>query len=90
MVMVCCSIYDSKAEAWLQPMFFQAAGQAIRSFSDVINSKETEFAKHPEDYSIFIIGKFDQRTGIFDAEVPPTVLSIGINMVENRMEVVDG
>ncbi len=90
MVMICCSIYDSKAEAWLSPMFFQAAGQGMRSFGDAINDPKSEFGKHPEDYSLFVIGKFDQRTGNIEPEIPPTVVCIGINMVENRMEVMDG
>ena len=48
---VICSIYDTKAEAWLMPMFFGAAGQAVRAFSDAVNGTEGDIAKHPEDFT---------------------------------------
>ncbi len=82
MKMICCAIRDNKAEAWMTPMFFQAAGQAIRSFGDAVNDTNTDFGKHPEDYSIWHIGNWDSRSAIFDAEQQPTVLQQGINLVQ--------
>lgn len=81
MIMKICSIHDAKAEAWLTPMFFQAAGQAMRSFEDAINNKESEFGKHPEDYSLFLLASFDPRTGEILLMDKPVSLALGINLV---------
>lgn len=79
MNLVICSIHDSKAEAWINPMTFQSRAQAVRSFSDAIQDGQSEFSKHPEDYSLFMLGEFDQRTGELVLEASPVNLGNGIN-----------
>lgn len=78
MKMTICSIRDSKAEAWLNPMFFLARGQAIRAFSDAVNDPKSDFYKHPEDYVLFELGYFNQLTGEVEV-VAPVSLGIGSN-----------
>lgn len=78
MKMVMCSIRDQKAEAWLNPMFFLARAQAVRSFQDAVNGREGDIAKHPEDYTLFHLGYFDQLTGEVEV-IAPTSLGVGIN-----------
>ena len=63
-------IYDSKAEAYLQPFFSQSQGTALRSFIDLANDPQHEFCKHAEDYTLFFCGTFDPLTGHFDLTVP--------------------
>lgn len=75
-----CSIRDSKAEAWLSPMFFQAKGQALRSFSDAVNG-DGEFAKHPEDYTLFYLGDFDDSCGGVLPSDAPSVLANGVDLL---------
>lgn len=73
MKMVICSIYDVKAEAFSQPMFFQAVGQALRSFIDAVSDTsraDNNFAKHPADYNLYRIGEFDDQTGAIVPEDP--------------------
>ena len=86
MVKKACSIYDAKAEAWLTPMFFQAVGQAYRSFEDVVNSEDSEFYKHPEDYTLFLIGDWDERSGQFTVHEAPVPLAKGVD-VKQGLEV---
>lgn len=57
------SIFDKKADAFTQPMFFRSKGEAIRSFMDAVGTAETPFCKHPEDYSFCHVGDFDDSTG---------------------------
>ena len=75
-----CSIFDSKAEAWTNPMYFQAVGQAIRQFSDVVNDEKSDFFKHPEDYVLFLLGTFNQRTGLVEVLDAPESLAVGVNV----------
>lgn len=59
------AIRDSKAMAFLQPFYSISTGAAVRAFSDAVNEKGSNFAKHPEDYLLFEIGEFDDNTGDF-------------------------
>ena len=77
-----CSIRDSKAEAHLNPMFFQSTPQAVRSFSDAVNDPQTDFSKHPEDYMLFHLGSFDPRTGRIELLTQPLALISGENLTE--------
>lgn len=69
------SIYDSKAEAYLPPFSFPARGQAVRTFADSCNDPAHMFNKHPEDYTMFALGEFDDATATF--EIFPTPEPIG-------------
>lgn len=55
------SVYDSKMEAYMQPFFQNARGQAIRSFSDAVNDPKAPFYKHPGDFTLFEIGEYDDQ-----------------------------
>ena len=87
MIMSICAIYDSKAEAYLTPMYFQSTAQALRSFRDACNDDGSEFAKHPEDYTLFKLGEWDPRTGETALEATPIAVSVGIHLVESEVKV---
>jgi hypothetical protein len=58
------SVYDCKAEAYLQPFFMMSKGEAVRGFSDLANDSSTSFYKHPEDYTLFEIGEYCTASGV--------------------------
>jgi hypothetical protein len=60
------TVYDSKAEAFLPPFFMNAKGSAIRSFADTCNDPQHAFYKHPDDYTLFHLGQFDDVHSTFD------------------------
>lgn len=62
--------YDSAAKAYLSPFQLPREEMAIRAFTDVVNSKNHDFANHPEDYALFLLGEFDNRTGQFLCHTP--------------------
>lgn len=64
------AIYDRKAEAFLKPVFVQSNGAALRSFGDAVNNPETEFSKHPEDYTMFALGEWNDGSGVYTNEDP--------------------
>lgn len=57
------SVYDSATNAYMRPFCFQTDGQALRSFGDEAVRADSEISKHPEDYSLFRIGSFDDAEG---------------------------
>lgn len=56
------TVYDSKTEVYLQPFLMQTKGAAIRAFADTVNDQSSQFAKHPEDFTLFEIGEYDDST----------------------------
>lgn len=52
------TVYDEKAEVFMPPFFVPTIGLATRAFSDCVNG-EHQFAKHPQDYTLFQLGHFD-------------------------------
>lgn len=58
------TVHDSKAEAYLSPFFCLTNGQAVRSFSDTANESGHVFNKHSGDFTLFLIGEYDDQKGI--------------------------
>lgn len=58
------SVYDVKAGAYNAPVSMISKAAAIRSFSDAVNDPKSDFAKHPEDYSINVVGEWDPVSGV--------------------------
>ena len=82
MRLIICAVADSKAEIFMEPMFFQAEGQAIRAFADAVNGSEGNFALHPEDFTLFVVGEFDQALGV----ITPTENKLLANGASLKME----
>lgn len=59
------SIYDQKAAAYLPPFVLPRAEMAQRSFETAINSDTHQFGEHPEDYTLFELGIWDDETAQF-------------------------
>lgn len=57
------AVYDSKGGSYTIPFFDHAEGRALRTFKDCCNDPEHQFGKHPEDYTLFDVGQYDDDTG---------------------------
>lgn len=72
------SVFDSKAAFFGQPFCDQNEGSAIRNFSDAVNDGSNPnnlWHKHPEDFSLFNIGEFDNETGELIPSLPKSLLT---------------
>lgn len=72
------SVYDQKAEAYLPPFVLHNEGMAGRVFADCCNNPEHNFGKHPEDYSLFRLGTFDDEKGELEPFVGPLLVGTGL------------
>ncbi|AXL14692.1 nonstructural protein [Microviridae sp.] len=70
------TVYDSKANAYLQPFFLKSAGEAVRAFTDSCNDPKTAFCRHPEDFTLFEIGTYDDSTAL--VETHKAHISLGL------------
>ena len=62
------SIRDNATEAHMRPWPAQTDGQALRMIVDALMDPKEDIAKHPEDYSLWCHGTFNESTGEIDVE----------------------
>lgn len=75
MIIKIFTVFDSKAEAYMQPFFVQSKGQAIRSFTEAANDSNHQFNKYPADFTLFELGDYDDATSKFNLlETPNAVV----------------
>lgn len=75
------SIYDTKASAYLTPFFLPTVPMALRVFAECANSSDHQFGRHPEDFTLFHLGTFDDETCIFTALETKAALGVAIEFV---------
>lgn len=59
------TVYDSKAELYLNPFNMSTKGQALRGFEDLVNDGQHNFSKYPADFTLFEIGEWDDQTSMY-------------------------
>lgn len=58
------SLFDNAVEAYGRPIFVRHPGEALRSLSDQVNASDNnDLAKHPQDFSLWLIGEFNEDNG---------------------------
>ncbi len=62
------SIYDTASGLYSRPFFCQSDGEARRLFVDLVQDADHPIGKHPEDYSLFRTGQFDDTNAVFRNE----------------------
>lgn len=72
--LIVCSVYDSKVKAYARPFFQKTVGEALRSFTAVVNDETTDLYKYSEDFSLMHLGEWDEETGHFES------LNVPINL----------
>jgi len=78
------SVYDSKAQVWMRPLFMRADGEAIRAFRASVADPQHQFGMNPADYTMFAIGEFDDDKGIAVAYDVFTNLGNGVQMLPTK------
>jgi len=61
------TVYDSKVEAYMQPFFAPNNAVAIRLMINTVRTGESMLATNPADFDLFLIGEFNEHTGIIDS-----------------------
>jgi len=68
------AVQDAKARTYGSPFLLLTDGLATRSFIQACLSDQTEFSKHPLDYTLFRIGVYDDETSLVTSEAPPEMI----------------
>lgn len=64
------AVKDEGIGAFMPPQFCRSIGQAVRGFADEVNrpSQENVFFRHPEQFSLWHFGEWDDLDGKFHCE----------------------
>lgn len=74
MILKAFSIFDSKANAYLQPFFFPSTGEAVRAFITSSMDDKSKFNSHGQDFTMFRLGEFDDSKATFDLLDAPELI----------------
>ncbi|WNK12742.1 MAG: nonstructural protein [Microvirus sp.] len=79
------AIRDSAVEAFMVPMFFPSKGAAIRAFGDEVqrNATDNNLNKHPQDFAMYEIGKYNDQDGVFETKLP-TIVSLATDHIDPK------
>lgn len=81
------SCFDSKAGVYSTPFYVASLGIGLRAFSDAANTKDSPVNKHPEDYTLFLLGDFDDETGHTTPLAEPKLLQNATNFKKENSNV---
>jgi len=62
------AVHDRQLKAFLRPFVANTIGQAVRSFSDEVNRAGSDLNAHPEDYTLWQLGTFNDHDGNISTE----------------------
>lgn len=85
MILKIFSVYDSKVEAYLPPLFFKSKGEFLRSFAEAASDPKSSIGKYPSDYTAFEIGSWDDCNAVFDLHKTPVSLGLALEFVRNEV-----
>lgn len=80
MIQKAFSIRDSKAEVYFSPFYQKTTGEAERSFAQLVNDPQTMVGKFPEDYDLYLIGEWNDQTGLLTPLDTPLHVMNGISV----------
>ena len=79
------AIHDSKAQAYFAPFFLPTAAMAVRVFSDMANDVNNNVGKHPEDFTLFHLGEWDDSTAVLEPFSSPTMINKALHLLNPEL-----
>lgn len=80
------AIYDGKAKMFAVPFFMQTLGMAVRAFQDITQDQNTTIARHPEDFTMYEIGEYDDSTASLEAKNPMQLIAVASEFKTPRIQ----
>lgn len=78
------SVFDSAVGSYMRPFFSDHKANAIRSFVNIVNDKNPDniINAHPDQFTLFELGEFEQSTGVFSSHAMPMSLGNGVEFIK--------
>ena len=81
MILNVYSVFDSKLASFGRPWYELTDASAIRVFSDAVNDTQNpnnQWNRHPEDFSLYRLGQFDDENGKIDSALPVSLVTASV------------
>lgn len=76
------SVYDSGASVYQRPFYARENAEAVRAFCDVVRDVESPWGMHPQDYTLMLIGDFNDADGtVGPSSTGPVKIITGLEAV---------
>ncbi len=66
MIIKMFAVYDSKAECFLPPFFFNSTGLACRYFTAQANNESSQLCTYAADFTLFEIGNYNDKNALVE------------------------
>lgn len=63
--------FDKKARAFMTPFFSAHVDVAIRSFKQAATTPDHQVSQHPEDFSLYHLGTYNDENAVFTLLATP-------------------
>jgi hypothetical protein len=70
------AIRDTKANAYLKPLFVPNEAMVTRSIKNILDDPDHDLAKNPEDYQLYHLGTYDDVLGTINGVPAVHVLNV--------------
>lgn len=67
------SVYDSQLGIWSNPQVTLNKGSGTRAWTEAVNDEQSPYSKHPQYFTAFLIGDWDEQTGQFTQHAPDSI-----------------
>lgn len=65
------AIFDKKALSYHPVFCVPNMVTASRSLDKAVNAGQGDFADYPDDFALYVVGEFNEITGVIEPCVPP-------------------
>lgn len=80
------SVRDAKGDVYNQPFYQNTHGEAERTLVELVKDQRTFVAKYPEDFDLYYLGDFDDKTGMFMPLSTPLHIVKAMQLVANKSQ----
>lgn len=82
-------VHDSCSKVYDRPFCSRSEEEAVRSFGDIAGDADHPIGKHPEHFSLFRLGSYDDSSGKLEPVVPVHVV-LAIDLVKSGRSIPTG
>lgn len=79
---VLVAVRDAKMDEFGPVMTVPTIGMGERQFVDMVGDQQFAFSKHPEDYSLWDVGRYETETGHVEATFPARLIITATAVVQ--------
>lgn len=62
--------YDNKARVFLNPFYVSQVAVGVRAFAEAANTPGHQICSHPQDFTLFHLGSYNDDNAVFEFITP--------------------